>query len=115
MVRCVYIFNGLEVILSLILLLILSFLQVFKAGGADLSLTIGGELISTNLFILSIWVTILMIIVSFKEDLYNNKYFIFYLKLMLFLLFMCFFSFNLIIFYFFFEAILFPIIIIIFN
>lgn len=115
MVRCVYIFNGLEVILSLILLLILSFLQVFKVGRTDLSLTIGGELISTNLFILSIWVTILMIIVSFKEDLYNNKYFIFYLKLMLFLLFICFFSFNLIIFYFFFEAILFPIIIIIFN
>nr|UNO53736.1 NADH dehydrogenase subunit 4 [Ixodes ovatus] len=115
MVSCVYIFNGLEVILSLILLLILSFLQVFKAGGTDLSLTMGGELMSTNLFILSIWVTILMMMVSFKEDLYNNKYFMFYLKLMLFLLFMCFFSFNLMMFYFFFEAILFPIIMMIFN
>lgn len=109
------VFSGLEVLLSLIFLLILSFFQMFKLGGRDLSLNMGGDLIRVNLFVLSAWVVILIMIASFKENLYDNKYFIFYLQFMLFLLFMCFFSLNLIIFYFFFEAILFPIIIIIFN
>lgn len=47
--------------------------------------------------------------------LYENKYFKFYLFFILFLLYICFYRTNLIIFYFFFESILFPIIIIIFN
>nr|YP_010324854.1 NADH dehydrogenase subunit 4 [Ixodes ovatus]UNO53697.1 NADH dehydrogenase subunit 4 [Ixodes ovatus] len=115
MVGGVYMFNGLEVLLSLILLLILSFFQVFKVGGSEMSVNLGGELMSVNLFILSVWMTILMIMVSFKENLYNNKYFMFYLQFMLFLLFMCFFSLNLMMFFFFFEAILFPIIMMIFN
>lgn len=76
---------------------------------------LGGDLLRMNLFLLSVWIIILIILARFKEMLYENKYFKFYLFFMLFLLYLCFYRINLIIFYFFFESILFPIIIIIFN
>nr|UZN43720.1 NADH dehydrogenase subunit 4 [Ixodes ovatus]UZN43733.1 NADH dehydrogenase subunit 4 [Ixodes ovatus] len=115
MVSMISIFSGFEILLGLIIFLVLSSFQIFKVGSSDLSLNMGGELMSVNLFLLSEWMVILMMLVSFKENLYNSKYFMFYLQFMLFLLFMCFFSFNLMMFYFFFEAILFPIIMMIFN
>lgn len=107
------IFKGLELILILFLFLRLVFINLVDRG--RLIFKLGGDLLRINLFLLSVWITILIILARFKEMLYENKYFKFYLFFMLFLLYLCFYRINLIIFYFFFESILFPIIIIIFN
>nr|YP_009020705.1 NADH dehydrogenase subunit 4 [Ixodes pavlovskyi]AHM02280.1 NADH dehydrogenase subunit 4 [Ixodes pavlovskyi] len=107
------IFKGLELILMMFLFLSLVFINFVDSG--MLVFKLGGDLLSMNLFMLSVWMTILMMLASFKEMLYENKYFKFYLFLMLFLLYLCFYSMNLMMFYFFFESILFPIIMMIFN
>nr|UNO53749.1 NADH dehydrogenase subunit 4 [Ixodes persulcatus]UNO53762.1 NADH dehydrogenase subunit 4 [Ixodes persulcatus]UXX50336.1 NADH dehydrogenase subunit 4 [Ixodes persulcatus] len=107
------IFKGLELILMLFLFLSLVFMNLVDSG--SLIFKLGGDLLSMNLFLLSVWMTILMMLASFKEMLYENKYFKFYLFFMLFLLYLCFYSMNLMMFYFFFESILFPIIMMIFN
>nr|UOK09808.1 NADH dehydrogenase subunit 4 [Ixodes confusus] len=79
------------------------------------SLMLGGDLMSVTLMMLTIWMVYLMILASSFDNLWNNKMFMMYMSLMLFFLFMCFFSLNLLSFYFFFESVLFPIIMIIFN
>nr|YP_010324828.1 NADH dehydrogenase subunit 4 [Ixodes sinensis]UNO53606.1 NADH dehydrogenase subunit 4 [Ixodes sinensis]UNO53710.1 NADH dehydrogenase subunit 4 [Ixodes sinensis] len=107
------IYKGLELILMLFLFLSLVFVNFVDSG--SLVYKLGGDLLSMNLFLLSVWMMILMMLASFKEMLYENKYFKFYLFFMLFLLYLCFYSMNLMMFYFFFESILFPIIMMIFN
>nr|YP_010937263.1 NADH dehydrogenase subunit 4 [Ixodes loricatus]WKW95220.1 NADH dehydrogenase subunit 4 [Ixodes loricatus] len=114
MVCMVPFFGGMSMILNLFLLLVLIF-SLSSLGVVEMSLLMGGDLMSMNLILLSVWVGILMMLSSFKEELYENKYFMFYLFFMMFLLYVCFFSMNLMMFYFFFEAILFPIIMMIFN
>nr|YP_011014766.1 NADH dehydrogenase subunit 4 [Ixodes crenulatus]WQB40577.1 NADH dehydrogenase subunit 4 [Ixodes crenulatus] len=108
-------FSGISMIMVLFILFIMVFKQLFSGGESDMIFDFWGDLMSINLLLLSVWVLILMFLSSFKENLYNNKYFMFYLFLMLFLLFVCFFSMNLMMFYFFFEAVLFPIVMLIFN
>nr|NP_008505.1 NADH dehydrogenase subunit 4 [Ixodes hexagonus]AAD05512.1 NADH dehydrogenase 4 [Ixodes hexagonus] len=108
-------FCGMQMISVLFFMLILVFFQMFSGGESDMVYGFMGDLMSINLFLLSVWVLILMMLSSFKGNLYNSKYFMFYAFFMLFLLFVCFFSMNLMMFYFFFEASLFPIIMMIFN
>nr|YP_010535462.1 NADH dehydrogenase subunit 4 [Ixodes scapularis]UYB78140.1 NADH dehydrogenase subunit 4 [Ixodes scapularis]UYB78153.1 NADH dehydrogenase subunit 4 [Ixodes scapularis] len=105
--------KGMELMLVLFSFLSLVFLNYVDGG--MMMYKLGGDLLSMNLFMLSVWMMILMLLASFKEMLYENKYFKFYLFFMLFLLYMCFYSTNLMMFYFFFESILFPIIMMIFN
>lgn len=107
------ILKGIELILVLFLFLRLLFVNLIDRGVVVFKL--GRDLLRINLFILSVWIIILIILASFKEMLYENKYFKFYLFFILLLLYLCFYRTNLIIFYFFFESILFPIVIIIFN
>nr|YP_010324867.1 NADH dehydrogenase subunit 4 [Ixodes nuttallianus]UNO53788.1 NADH dehydrogenase subunit 4 [Ixodes nuttallianus] len=105
--------SGIELIFVLFYFFVLVFAGL--VSNSEILLELGGDLLSFNLYLLSIWVVILMLLTSFKDMVYDNKYFKFYTFLMLFLLFMCFFSMNLMMFYFFFESILFPIIMMIFN
>lgn len=105
--------KGIELILVLFSFLRLVFLNYVDGG--IIIYKLGGDLLRINLFLLSVWIIILILLARFKEMLYENKYFKFYLFFILFLLYICFYRTNLIIFYFFFESILFPIIIIIFN
>nr|AGW06706.1 NADH dehydrogenase subunit 4 [Ixodes ricinus]AGW06810.1 NADH dehydrogenase subunit 4 [Ixodes ricinus] len=107
------ILKGMELILVLFLFLSLLFVNLIDSGVVVFKL--GSDLLSMNLFMLSVWMMILMMLASFKEMLYENKYFKFYLFFMLLLLYLCFYSTNLMMFYFFFESILFPIVMMIFN
>nr|UNO53593.1 NADH dehydrogenase subunit 4 [Ixodes granulatus] len=106
-------FLGMELMIVLFFFFILTLMNLEKNG--EILNEMGGDLLSTNLFLLSIWMTILMLLISFKEMIYENKYFKFYIFFMLFLLFMCFHSLNLMMFFFFFESVLFPIVMMIFN
>nr|BEI62459.1 NADH dehydrogenase subunit 4 [Ixodes nipponrhinolophi] len=108
-------FSGVSMMNVIFLVFIVVFKQLLSGGDSDMIFNFWGDLMSINLMLLSVWVLFLMFLSSFKDHLYNNKYFMFYLFLMLFLLFLCFFSLNLMMFYFFFEAVLFPIIMLIFN
>nr|UNO53671.1 NADH dehydrogenase subunit 4 [Ixodes acutitarsus] len=107
------VYSGIEMmmILFIFFILVLSQMQNFN----EINMWLGGDLMSLNLMMLSVWVLALMLLSSLKENLWNNKYFLFYIFMMLFLLFICFYSLNLMMFYFFFESILFPIILLIFN
>nr|AGW06862.1 NADH dehydrogenase subunit 4 [Ixodes ricinus] len=107
------ILKGMELILVLFLFLSLLFVNLIDSGVVVFKL--GSDLLSMNLFMLSVWMMILMMLASFKEMLYENKYFKFCLFFMLLLLYLCFYSTNLMMFYFFFESILFPIVMMIFN
>nr|QLD97188.1 NADH dehydrogenase subunit 4 [Ixodes simplex]QLD97201.1 NADH dehydrogenase subunit 4 [Ixodes simplex] len=108
-------FSGISMMNVLFFMFILVFKQLMSGGDSDMIFDFGGDMMSINLLLLSVWVFFLMFLSSFKGGLYNNKYFMFYLFLMMFFLFICFFSLNLMMFYFFFEAVLFPIIMMIFN
>nr|NP_008519.1 NADH dehydrogenase subunit 4 [Rhipicephalus sanguineus]O99825.1 RecName: Full=NADH-ubiquinone oxidoreductase chain 4; AltName: Full=NADH dehydrogenase subunit 4 [Rhipicephalus sanguineus]AAD05526.1 NADH dehydrogenase 4 [Rhipicephalus sanguineus] len=71
------------------------------------------DLMSLSMVILTVWISILMIMASKSNNNYKNKIFNFYLLLMMNLLFICFMLENLLMFYLFFEAVLFPIILMI--
>nr|YP_007475037.1 NADH dehydrogenase subunit 4 [Haemaphysalis formosensis]AFU55286.1 NADH dehydrogenase subunit 4 [Haemaphysalis formosensis] len=73
----------------------------------------GIDLMSLMLILLTVWISFLMILAS--NSISNNKNFVFYLTLMLFLLIICFSVTNLLLFYFFFESVLFPIVMMIFG
>nr|YP_010535449.1 NADH dehydrogenase subunit 4 [Ixodes rubicundus]UYB78127.1 NADH dehydrogenase subunit 4 [Ixodes rubicundus] len=108
-------FSQVEMMLILLMSIFMIFFQMLNYNWSDLTMCLGGDYMSINLILLSMWISFLMILSSVNMSLLNKKYFLFYIFLMMFLLFVCFFSLNLIMFYFFFEFILFPIIMLIFN
>nr|WEI30811.1 NADH dehydrogenase subunit 4 [Rhipicephalus turanicus] len=71
------------------------------------------DLMSLSMIILTVWISLLMIMASKLNNNYKNKTFNFYLLLMMNLLFICFLAENLLMFYLFFEAVLFPIVLMI--
>nr|YP_010983058.1 NADH dehydrogenase subunit 4 [Rhipicephalus pumilio]WOH23055.1 NADH dehydrogenase subunit 4 [Rhipicephalus pumilio] len=71
------------------------------------------DLMSLSMVILTTWISLLMIMASKFNNNYKNKSFNFYLLLMMNFLFICFLAENLLMFYLFFEAVLFPIILMI--
>lgn len=71
------------------------------------------DLISLTIIILTAWISLLIIIARKFNNNYKNKAFNFYLLLIINLLFFCFLAENLLTFYLFFEAVLFPIVLII--
>nr|UXG58627.1 NADH dehydrogenase subunit 4 [Dermacentor albipictus] len=73
------------------------------------------DLLSFNMTILTVWITFLMLIASSFSKTYKNKYFLFYVLLMMNMLAFCFSSSNLLMFYLFFESVLFPIVMMIFK
>nr|WKW95311.1 NADH dehydrogenase subunit 4 [Ixodes kohlsi] len=108
-------FSGVEMLLVLFLMFMWTFFNFLGDCSILMNFNLGGDIMSINLLLLTLWVMILMMLSSFKENLYKNKYFMFYIFMMLFFLYLCFFSLNLMLFYFSFESILFPIIMLIFN
>nr|QLD97280.1 NADH dehydrogenase subunit 4 [Rhipicephalus evertsi] len=71
------------------------------------------DLMSFSMTNLTIWITFLMIMASRFNKMFYNKMFNFYILIMMNLLFLCFSLNNLLMFYLFFEAVLFPIILLI--
>nr|YP_010535788.1 NADH dehydrogenase subunit 4 [Rhipicephalus simus]QLD97332.1 NADH dehydrogenase subunit 4 [Rhipicephalus simus]UYB78843.1 NADH dehydrogenase subunit 4 [Rhipicephalus simus] len=71
------------------------------------------DLMSLTMIILTAWISLLMIMASKFNNNFKNKAFNFYLLLMMNLLFFCFLAENLLTFYLFFEAVLFPIVLMI--
>lgn len=71
------------------------------------------DLIRLRIINLTIWITFLMLIARQYNNVFKNKRFNFYILIIINLLFFCFSAENLLIFYLFFEAVLFPIVLII--
>nr|YP_010350405.1 NADH dehydrogenase subunit 4 [Ixodes myrmecobii]UOK09886.1 NADH dehydrogenase subunit 4 [Ixodes myrmecobii] len=108
--------SGLDMMVFLMMIFFFFFFSSFmKFWNFFDSMMLGGDLMSMTLMMLTIWVIYLMMMSSVFDNLWNNKMFMMYVSLLIFFLFMCFFSMNLLSFYFFFESVLFPIIMIIFN
>nr|QLD97345.1 NADH dehydrogenase subunit 4 [Rhipicephalus zambeziensis]QLD97358.1 NADH dehydrogenase subunit 4 [Rhipicephalus zambeziensis] len=75
-----------------------------------------GEIISNffySMINLTVWISFLMILASQMNNVFKNNLFNFYILIMMNLLFICFCSENLLMFYLFFEAVLFPIVLMI--
>nr|YP_010231348.1 NADH dehydrogenase subunit 4 [Dermacentor auratus]QSV37417.1 NADH dehydrogenase subunit 4 [Dermacentor auratus] len=111
------------VILCLIFLMnsyqLIVYLLTFSLISVTISFCNSGEIISNYFFLdllsfsmtsLTIWISFLMLIASSFMNLVKNKFFLFYVLLMMNMLMICFSSENLLMFYLFFETVLFPII-----
>uniref|UniRef100_UPI0030FE26A8 NADH dehydrogenase subunit 4 n=1 Tax=Ixodes trianguliceps TaxID=347913 RepID=UPI0030FE26A8 len=115
MISMIFVLSSLEIMLLLLVLFLAVFITMMKGGIWDVYLVLGSDLMSMNLVLLSVWITFLMLFASFKMNLYDNNFFLFYSLFMLCMLMLCFYSMNLLGFYVFFESVLFPIIMLIFN
>nr|YP_010350327.1 NADH dehydrogenase subunit 4 [Ixodes barkeri]UOK09756.1 NADH dehydrogenase subunit 4 [Ixodes barkeri]UOL50399.1 NADH dehydrogenase subunit 4 [Ixodes barkeri] len=112
----VMLLTGLDLMIMLLIFFFFFFFFFVMSDDFNyVSLMMGGDLMSMFLMMLTIWMIYLMMMSSFMNKLFENKMFLLYLMMMLFFLFMCFYSLSLLMFYFFFESVLFPIIMIIFN
>lgn len=103
-----------QIIIRIIFTFFFRFLLYFNRINI-ISSIFGIDLISFILILLTIWISFLMLMASVKTGIRSNKNFVFYLRLITFLLVNCFIVINLLLFYFLFESVLFPIIIIIFG
>nr|YP_010350353.1 NADH dehydrogenase subunit 4 [Ixodes fecialis]UOK09782.1 NADH dehydrogenase subunit 4 [Ixodes fecialis] len=107
--------TGLDMMVMIIMIFFFFFFSLMKSGMINDNMMLGGDLMSICLMMLTIWVIYLMMLSSFMNNLFENKMFMMYTSMMMMFLFLCFFSFSLLGFYFFFESVLFPIIMIVFN
>nr|YP_011017402.1 NADH dehydrogenase subunit 4 [Amblyomma parvum]WQF69065.1 NADH dehydrogenase subunit 4 [Amblyomma parvum] len=110
-----FLMNFCQLIIIMMMMTMLMVLMMIGLESFLVSSMIGVDLMSMMLMLLSIWISFLMILASNISKTFLNKMFLFYVNLMLFLLMICFSTLNLLIFYFFFEAVLFPIIMLIFG
>nr|YP_011017389.1 NADH dehydrogenase subunit 4 [Amblyomma neumanni]WQF69052.1 NADH dehydrogenase subunit 4 [Amblyomma neumanni] len=116
MIMCMSFFFTSYEMLLLIVLMMLVFYSHFLMKSELLVMEIFSiDLMSFLLILLTFWVSFLMILASFYNQVFLNKNFVFYVNLMMFLLVICFSVSNLLAFYFFFESILFPIVMMIFG
>nr|QAU53930.1 NADH dehydrogenase subunit 4 [Haemaphysalis longicornis]QTK21818.1 NADH dehydrogenase subunit 4 [Haemaphysalis longicornis]UKG19630.1 NADH dehydrogenase subunit 4 [Haemaphysalis longicornis]UKG19708.1 NADH dehydrogenase subunit 4 [Haemaphysalis longicornis]UKG19721.1 NADH dehydrogenase subunit 4 [Haemaphysalis longicornis] len=103
-----------QMIVMMISLFIITFFFYFNNMNM-ISPFFGIDLMSFMLIMLTIWISFLMLLASTYLGVSNNKNFVFYLSMMMFLLIVCFSVLNLLFFYLFFESVLFPIVMIIFG
>ncbi|YP_009122935.1 NADH dehydrogenase subunit 4 (mitochondrion) [Dermacentor silvarum] len=116
MIMClVFYLNSYQLIVYLLMFSMVSLMMSLFNSGIYIWNNFFLDLLSLDMMILPVWITFLMLIASSFSKTYMNKYFLFYVLLMLNLLTLCFSSSNLLMFYFFFEAVLFPIIMMIFK
>nr|BCW91333.1 NADH dehydrogenase subunit 4 [Amblyomma sp.] len=104
-----------EIMLMILVMMMGFFVQIISMQEVYIMSQFNMDLMSVLLVILTIWITFLMFLASNFNKICNNKSFLFYVNLMMFLLIICFSVTNLLAFYFFFESVLFPIIMIIFG
>nr|UXX50298.1 NADH dehydrogenase subunit 4 [Haemaphysalis yeni] len=103
-----------QMMVCMIFMFSFTFLTYFSSINM-ISSFFGIDLMSFMLILLTIWISFLMLLASTSGKVSENKNFVFYLTLMMFLLIICFSVLNLLFFYFFFESVLFPIVMIIFG
>nr|WPS93634.1 NADH dehydrogenase subunit 4 [Rhipicephalus haemaphysaloides] len=104
-----FMLNPYQIIIHL-MIMILFLLIKGLTNNADLYINFFfSDLMSLTMIILTVWISLLMILASKFNNNFKNKIFNFYLLLMMNLLFFCFLAENLLMFYLFFEAVLFPI------
>nr|UZG91724.1 NADH dehydrogenase subunit 4 [Dermacentor reticulatus] len=106
-------FNSYQMIIYLLILSSISVLLSLLNSGDLISNYFFLDLLSFSMIQLSIWITFLMMIASTFLNMFKNKFFVFYVMMMMNMLVLCFSSMNLLMFYLFFESVLFPIIMII--
>nr|YP_011017311.1 NADH dehydrogenase subunit 4 [Amblyomma argentinae]WQF68974.1 NADH dehydrogenase subunit 4 [Amblyomma argentinae] len=109
-----FLWNSYSIMLMILMLLITTFLQVVN-NNLVVSHSINLDLMSSLLILLTIWISFLMFLASFNNKVSMKSNFSFYINMMMFLLIICFSVTNLLSFYFFFEAVLFPIVMLIFG
>nr|QFU14533.1 NADH dehydrogenase subunit 4 [Dermacentor marginatus] len=109
----VFYFNSYQLIIYLLMFSMVSLMMSLFNSGVYISSNFFLDLLSFSMINLTIWISFLMLIASTFLKLFKNKYFLFYVILMLNLLMICFSSMNFIMFYLFFESVLFPIILMI--
>nr|YP_011017337.1 NADH dehydrogenase subunit 4 [Amblyomma naponense]WQF69000.1 NADH dehydrogenase subunit 4 [Amblyomma naponense] len=110
-----FMLNSFEVMVVMFLFLMFIIFMVSNSNGMFMMEMLSMDLMSSLLIILTVWISILMIKASIKNEVFQNKNFLFYVIIMMMLLLICFSVVNLLAFYFFFEAVLFPIIMMIFG
>nr|UZG91672.1 NADH dehydrogenase subunit 4 [Dermacentor reticulatus] len=103
-------FNSYQMIIYLLMLSSISVLLSLLNSGDLISNYFFLDLLSFSMIQLSIWITFLMMIASTFLNMFKNKFFVFYVMMMMNMLVLCFSSMNLLMFYLFFESVLFPII-----
>nr|UNO54244.1 NADH dehydrogenase subunit 4 [Dermacentor sp.] len=106
----VFYLNSYQLIIYLLVFSMISLMMSLFNSGIYISNNFFLDLLSFSMINLTIWISFLMLIASTYLKLFKNKYFLFYVILMLNLLMICFSSMNFIMFYLFFESVLFPII-----
>ncbi|YP_010286588.1 NADH dehydrogenase subunit 4 (mitochondrion) [Dermacentor variabilis] len=107
--------NVYQIVIYLLMLSLFSLTLGLVNDGVIITKYMYLDLLSFNMMILTIWITFLMLIASSLYETYKNKYFLFYVLLMMNMLIFCFSSSNLLMFYLLFESVLFPIIMMIFK
>nr|UXG58601.1 NADH dehydrogenase subunit 4 [Dermacentor variabilis] len=107
--------NVYQIVIYLLMLSLFSLILGLVNNGVIITKYMYLDLLSFNMMILTIWITFLMLIASSLYETYKNKYFLFYVLLMMNMLIFCFSSSNLLMFYLLFESVLFPIIMMIFK
>nr|UKT60510.1 NADH dehydrogenase subunit 4 [Dermacentor variabilis]UYB78063.1 NADH dehydrogenase subunit 4 [Dermacentor variabilis] len=107
--------NVYQIVIYLLMLSLFSLILGLVNDGVIITMYMYLDLLSFNMMILTIWITFLMLIASSLYETYKNKYFLFYVLLMMNMLIFCFSSSNLLMFYLLFESVLFPIIMMIFK
>nr|YP_011017376.1 NADH dehydrogenase subunit 4 [Amblyomma parvitarsum]WQF69039.1 NADH dehydrogenase subunit 4 [Amblyomma parvitarsum] len=110
-----FFFSSFESMLLISMMLMIFFVQISMKSETMMMEMFNVDLLSALLILLTIWISLLMILASFLNKVFMNKNFLFYVNMMMFLLIICFSVSNLLAFYFFFESVLFPIVMMIFN
>nr|QLD97059.1 NADH dehydrogenase subunit 4 [Amblyomma tholloni]QLD97072.1 NADH dehydrogenase subunit 4 [Amblyomma tholloni] len=110
-----FFFGSFEIMVMILMMMISYFFRVVINNNDMIMWQFSIDLMSSLLIILTIWITFLMILASFKNKVFMNKNFLFFVNMMMILLILCFSVSNLMAFYFLFESVLFPIVMIIFG
>nr|UNO54153.1 NADH dehydrogenase subunit 4 [Dermacentor (Indocentor) sp.] len=106
----IFLMNSYQVIIYLLIFCIFSITISLSNSGEIISNFFFMDLLSFSMTNLAIWISFLMLIASTFTKLFKNKFFLFYVIIMMNMLLICFSSENLLMFYLFFESVLFPII-----
>uniref|UniRef100_UPI0030FEE2A2 NADH dehydrogenase subunit 4 n=1 Tax=Amblyomma papuanum TaxID=3065601 RepID=UPI0030FEE2A2 len=114
-IMCLFLLLSSEQIMVMYLFMGLFILSYMINNQEFITIFFKVDILSNTLILLTVWLSFLMILASFKNYIFKDKSFLFYVNLMMFLLVICFSVSNLLMFYLFFESVLFPIILLIFG
>nr|YP_006234059.1 NADH dehydrogenase subunit 4 [Archaeocroton sphenodonti]AET63099.1 NADH dehydrogenase subunit 4 [Archaeocroton sphenodonti] len=115
LILCQYFYLNSFQLMVILMFMMIKIILMVSSNSEMVSIFLYVDLMGVLLILLSFWISFLMILASTYNKVFENKNFIFYVMLMLFLLVICFSISNLLGFYFFFESVLFPIIMMIFG